>query len=81
VFTSDNSLRGYGGDDETRTRDLCRDSARGDCLTQRKSYKATKLWLELWVETQRPRRLPSPGGGQHWVALCSKELHDEPAIS
>jgi hypothetical protein len=27
------------------------------------------------------RPLPSPGSGQHWAALCSKELHDEPAIS
>jgi hypothetical protein len=23
----------------------------------------------------------SPGSGQHWVALRSKKLHDEPAIS
>jgi hypothetical protein len=26
--TSDNSVKGNGGDDETRTRDLCRDRAR-----------------------------------------------------
>ena len=28
--TSDNSLRKNGGDDETRTRDLCRDSSTSD---------------------------------------------------
>jgi hypothetical protein len=59
--TSDNSLRKNGGDDETRTRDLCRDSAagigftttyktRGDCQTQSKSYKTTRMvgWVVGW---------------------------------
>jgi hypothetical protein len=27
------------------------------------------------------RPLLSPSTGQHWVALCSKELHHKPAIS
>ena len=48
-----------GGDDETRTRDLCRDSvvrsynnlqARGDCQTPRKSYKTFQIvgWVVGW---------------------------------
>jgi hypothetical protein len=50
-----------GGDDGTRTRGLCRDSAagigftttyktRGDCQTQRKSYKTYQIvgWVVGW---------------------------------
>jgi len=51
----------YGGDDETRTRDLCRDSVawigftttcktRGDCQTTHKSYKTSHFvgWVVGW---------------------------------
>jgi len=55
------SLKRNGGDDETRTRDLCRDSAawigffnniqqRGDCQTTRKPHKTTRIvgWVVGW---------------------------------
>jgi hypothetical protein len=51
----------YGGDDETRTRDLCRDSVAwigfittyktcGDCQTTHKSYKTSHSvgWVVGW---------------------------------
>src|SRR5437667_7639406 len=66
------SLKSYGGDDETRTRDLCRDSVAwlgftttyktcGDCQTTRKSYKTSHSvgWGGGWKKS----RLPKQTGG------------------
>ena len=40
----------YGGDDETRTRDLCRDRDRGDCQSTPKSSKTSHFvgWVVGW---------------------------------
>ena len=51
----------YGGDDETRTRDLCRDSlarhtriisalhSRGGCQVAERDCRNRSLWVSLWV--------------------------------
>ena len=64
----------YGGDDGTRTRDLCRDRARigftttynnaGTAKIPVRRTRLQELWVELWVEnfpiaTKRAEHLPS----------------------
>ncbi len=70
-------LEKNGGDDETRTRDLCRDSVawlgfttsyktRGDCQTTRKSYKTSHSvgWAVGWKKAVfLNKRVASPSRG------------------
>jgi len=64
-------LERNGGDDETRTRDLCRDSfawigftttykTAGTAKVRGSRIRHRILWVGLWVENLTPRGLPCP---------------------